>query len=123
MKLYFDKLDQKHVSCNHMDVPENSGTPKSSTLIGFFHHKPSILGYPYFWKHPYVKLCSDINETQRIYLKNSHDSAEKPGHLKVVARILSTAPFENFGLWDLYLIGIVTCVYICHNPASNLSAC
>ena len=18
-----------------------------------FHHKPSILGYPYFWKHPY----------------------------------------------------------------------
>ena len=26
-----------------MDVSENSGTPKSS---------PSILGYPYFWKHP-----------------------------------------------------------------------
>ena len=30
--------------------------PKSSISIGFswvFHYKPSILGYPYFWKHPY----------------------------------------------------------------------
>ena len=22
-----------------------------------FHYKPSILGYPYFWKHPYVSCC------------------------------------------------------------------
>ena len=35
-----------------MDVSENNGTPKSSVLIGFFHYKPSILGYPYFWKQP-----------------------------------------------------------------------
>ena len=28
-------------------------TPKSSILIGFFHSKPSILGYPYFWKHSF----------------------------------------------------------------------
>ena len=29
--------------------------PKSSILIGprVFHYKPSILGYPYFWKHPF----------------------------------------------------------------------
>ena len=26
--------------------------PKSSILIGIFNYKPSILGYPYFWKHP-----------------------------------------------------------------------
>ena len=39
----------------NMDVSENSDTPKSSILIGFsdFHYKPSILGYPYFWKHPH----------------------------------------------------------------------
>ena len=39
-----------------MVVSENSGTPKSSILIGFSIiniYKPSILGYPYFWKHPY----------------------------------------------------------------------
>ena len=32
-----------------MDVSENTGTPKSSILIGVFHYKPSILGaHPYF---------------------------------------------------------------------------
>ena len=38
-----------------MDVSENSGTPKSSILIGFSIiniYKPSILGYPYFWETP-----------------------------------------------------------------------
>ena len=34
-----------------VSVSENSGTPKSSILIGVFHYKPSILGYHYFWKH------------------------------------------------------------------------
>ena len=37
----------------YMDVSENSGTPKSSHFNRVFHYKPSILGYPYFWKHPY----------------------------------------------------------------------
>ena len=46
----------------HMGVSKNSGTPRSSILIGFFHYKPSILGYPYFWKHPYVQyiLTSEV---------------------------------------------------------------
>ena len=36
-----------------MDVSENSGTPKSSSLIGFSHHKPSILGEtPLFLETP-----------------------------------------------------------------------
>ena len=35
-----------------MDVSEKSGTPKSSIFHRVFHYKPSILGYPYFWKHP-----------------------------------------------------------------------
>ena len=38
----------------NMDVSENSGF--SSQIIHFnrvFHYKPSILGYPRFWKHPY----------------------------------------------------------------------
>ena len=41
---------------DYMDVSENNGTPKSSILIGFSHYKPSVLGYPYFRKHPYI-LC------------------------------------------------------------------
>ena len=42
-----------------MDVSKNSGTPKSSILIGFSHYKPSILGYPYFWKHLYGGMMWD----------------------------------------------------------------
>ena len=38
-----------------MDVSENSGTPKSY-CNRVFHYKPSILGYPYFWKHPYKQI-------------------------------------------------------------------
>jgi len=39
-----------------MDVSENSGTPKSSHFTRVFYYKPSILGYSYFWKHPYEVL-------------------------------------------------------------------
>ena len=34
-------------------VSENSGTPKIIHFNRVFHYKPSILGYHYFWKHPY----------------------------------------------------------------------
>ena len=37
----------------HMGVSENRGTPKSSHFNRVFHYKASILGYPYFWKHPH----------------------------------------------------------------------
>ena len=38
-----------------LGVSKNNGTPQiihSNRLNRVFHHKPSILGYPYFWKHP-----------------------------------------------------------------------
>ena len=41
-----------------MDVSENNGTPKSSSLIGFSFYKPSILGYPYFRKPPIYYISS-----------------------------------------------------------------
>ena len=46
-----------------MGVSKNRGTPKSSILIGFFHHKPSILGYHYFWKHPYIDRFQGNKQT------------------------------------------------------------
>ena len=40
-----------------MDVSENSGfSPKIIHFNRVFHYKPSILGYPYFWKHPYIYI-------------------------------------------------------------------
>ncbi len=49
----------------NMGVSKNNGTPKSSILIG----KPSILGYPYFWKHPYA--------TNMFYTYLTNISAQK----------------------------------------------
>ena len=40
----------------YMGVSKNRGTPKSSIFNKVFHYKPSILGYPYFWKHPYIYI-------------------------------------------------------------------
>ena len=39
---------------NYMDVSENSGTPKSSILIGFSIINHPFWGTPYFGKHPYL---------------------------------------------------------------------
>ena len=36
-----------------MGVSENSGTRQIIHFYRVFHYKPSILGYPYFWKHPF----------------------------------------------------------------------
>ena len=38
-----------------MDVSENSGTPQIIHFNRVFHCKPSIFGYHYFWKHPYLR--------------------------------------------------------------------
>ena len=41
---------------HHLDVSENNGTPQIIHFNRVFHYKPSILGYPYFWNHPFVDL-------------------------------------------------------------------
>ena len=41
----------------HMGVSENSGfSPQIIHFNRVFHYKPSILGYPYFRKHPYIYI-------------------------------------------------------------------
>ena len=45
----------------YMDVSENSGfSPQIIHLNKVFHYKPSFLGYPYFWKHPYTHIYTYI---------------------------------------------------------------
>ena len=45
----------------YVDVSENSGfSPQIIHFNRVFHYKPSILGYPYFWKHlydEYWRIC------------------------------------------------------------------
>ena len=41
-----------------MDVSKTNGkTPQIIHFNRVFHYKPSILGYPYFWKHPNFLRC------------------------------------------------------------------
>ena len=43
--------------CRHLSVSKNRVfTPQIIHFNRVFHYKPSILGYPYFWKHPYVYI-------------------------------------------------------------------
>ena len=49
----------------HVDVSKNSGTPKSSILIGFSIVNHPFWGYPYFWKPPHVHVRTSILSFQR----------------------------------------------------------
>ena len=60
-----------------MGVSLNSGfSPQIIHFKRVFHYKPSILGYPYFWKHPYMEPSSccvwvDVNlrPSFRVYFQ------------------------------------------------------
>ncbi len=61
------------------------GYPQIIHFNRVFHYKPSIWGYPYFWKHPYKKSCT----TSRVFEQNlantlpkTNSSPLKIGHPK-----------------------------------------
>ena len=58
-------------------VSENRGTPKSSHFNRVFHYKPSILGYPYFWKHPLRQFVSPA-----LKLNSSHQKRKSLEELR-----------------------------------------
>ena len=45
---------------------QKSGDPQIIHFNWVFHCKPSILGYPYFWKHPYGKCFNKSNLLQFV---------------------------------------------------------
>ncbi len=53
----------------HLSVSKNSGTPKS-WILRVFHYKPSILGYPYFWKHPFMVVPVPPSQCEAFPFKN-----------------------------------------------------
>ena len=59
------KETSKNEQAYDLDVSENSGfSPQIIHFNRVFHYKPSILGYPYFWKHPY-ELQQKISRPSR----------------------------------------------------------
>ena len=74
---------------SYMDVSENSGTPQIIHFNRVFHYKPSILGYPYFWKHLERVLVYILrvfpNTFQTILPEESCEGA--PENLKTLATL------------------------------------
>ena len=65
-----------------MGVSENSGTPQIIHFNRVFQYKPSILGYPYFWKHPYTLYNGDFSgykESSDFFLSRSTCGLWKKG--------------------------------------------
>ena len=83
-----------------MDVSKNSGTPKSSILYDrVFHYKPSILGYPYFWKHPDVSNV--VKRTPRHGMpKKALVLRTCPGAKNTAALILKICPVVDSRTWN-----------------------
>ena len=54
-----------------MDVSLNGGTPQNTPTWSFSVGKPMVVGYPYFWKHPYdmglldIKIYAPWNKQQK----------------------------------------------------------
>ena len=69
-------------AAQHMGVSKNSGfSPQIIHFNRIFHYKPSILGYPYFWKHPYVPpppFLAEVSGLQRIHAAFSHAALRMP---------------------------------------------
>ena len=53
---------------NPLSVSENSGTPKSSILIGFSIINHPFWGTPIFWKHPPIEREDQFGDTEHGYL-------------------------------------------------------
>ena len=75
----------------HMDVSENRGSPQIIHFNRVFHYKPSILGYPYFWKHPYTSSWEKYIRRhtrpyripanfERMLIKNNDGFAQQKHH-------------------------------------------
>ena len=54
-----------------------------------FHYKPSILGYPYFWKYPNIPYMENLRKTVKVKTKN---------HLEIIPR-MGYRRWSNVQIW------------------------
>ena len=82
---------------------QNLGTPQIIHFKRVFHYKPSILGYPNFWKHPYIYIA---RERERDIFQRISRIAFNPVHQQrikhtVTQYIYALYLFLGFGLKPL----------------------
>ena len=81
---FWDPSDEKFACLFfEMDVSENSGfSPQIIHFNRVFHYKPSILGYHYFWKHPYGRRY--MNTMAEAMFWNDDERSMSTGFSKTV---------------------------------------
>ena len=110
----------------YMDVSENSGF--SSQIIHFnrvFHYKPSILGYPYFWKHPYEIFMKHLfflgiffKENSNMPLQHTPDPQWAVYGLKILSDLyvgvqVGDVPFGSLQVFLQKLMSRLLCPFRC----------
>ena len=88
-----------------MGVSKNRGTPQIIHFNRVFHYQSSILGYPYFWKPPYIHHHSkDIMYQQ--HLTGEHQGMPPPNGL-------TTSPISTAGkqtwIWSQPRVNVNHC--------------
>ena len=84
-----------------MGVSGNSGfSPQIIHFNRVFHYKPSILGYPYFWKHPYNRLPRCFEHLISSFWKRWPLDSPNPGHLTFSALISGHANGSKRGYFE-----------------------
>ena len=75
---YLEDYNRACMFSSYMDVSENSGTPKSSIMIGFSIIFTIPFGVPLiFWKHPYRIIIQSPEVWERLRQSNLRFRAEK----------------------------------------------
>ncbi len=92
-----------------MGVSKNNGTQ----IINFnrvFHYKPSILGYPYFWKHPYVTNFKNLGLIPLVL-----------GHVNINCEFLRWFFYEIFTYF--LVLSILACLYFSNQLMKKTKYC
>ena len=86
----------------HMDVSENSGTPKSSISIGFSTVKHPFWGTPIFGKHPYWNQLLEFTRLDKDRLLVESLSRRKGSREQA-----GVVPFffGGGGVWEAHMCG------------------
>ena len=84
--------------CLHMDVSKNSGTPKSSILIGFSTINHPFWGTPIFWKHPYIPTYGHSSQRSSFPFDTYREYLHILEIVRLTLIIITTAIDRAFGV-------------------------
>ena len=71
----------------YIGVSKNRGTPQIIHFNRVFHYRPSILGYPYFWKHPDGDIFYIASKLHLFFIPTSSSNRRRFSVSRVVLKL------------------------------------